>query len=51
MPPTLMHIKAPLCTGTNAGHENSCFVVIIKSQMKLIESVVRISIPTALSHR
>ena len=25
-----MHIKAPLCTGTNAGNENSCFVAIIK---------------------
>ena len=44
-----MHIKAPLCTGTNAGHEISCYIVIIKSQMKLIESVVRIRVPNALS--
>jgi len=30
MPLTLMHTQAPLCTGTNAEHENSCFVFIIK---------------------
>ena len=29
-----MHIKAPLCTGTNAGHEISCFVVIIKHPIR-----------------
>jgi hypothetical protein len=46
-----MHINAPLCTGTNAGHEISCFVVIIN--LRLEDKTLRcfgVSSPTPHQH-